>query len=498
VFDALGQGVGIAVYRYLLLFGLSSTIAIHAQAVTPISSLQLESSDKKLVQAFQWAKSQALAYAHDDSDPVGPWYEAALPRRDAFCMRDVSHQTTGAAALGLYRENHNMLERFAAAVSPGRDWAGYWEIDKSGNPSSADYVNENDFWYNLPANFDLLDGTVRMWRWTSDNTYVNDPAFQRFFETTATAYVNAWDLQPDRILKRPRIMNQHLSKGRFVQERGIPSYTEGEDNFNLGTDLLAAEYRAFESLRSIAISRHEVSFAEQYAKTANEILHLIEHSAWSEKDHHFVGFFSRDGSTHGSGDAMVLYFGATKDPGHIRAALSHIESAEYLKSIGIEEESYLAQTFYRFGENEAASERIMDLTRPDKNRREYPEVSFSVIGAMVTGMMGIEVVDDGNSQRPLLHSISRLTKNSDSATLTGVRVRENLVDLEHVGNRRSTLTNRSGPTLHWQATFSGRVPFLMVNGHPVRSKISSDAALAQISWIITDVVPGATVVVIRP
>ena len=27
-------------------------------------------------------------------------------------------------------------------------------------------------------------------------------------------------------------------------------------------------------------------------------------------------------------------------------------------------------------------ERIMDLTRPDKDRREYPEVSFAVIGVI--------------------------------------------------------------------------------------------------------------------
>jgi hypothetical protein len=486
------------VYRYVLLFGLSSTVAFYAQAVTPISSLQLESSDKKLVQAFQWAKSQALAYAHDDSDPVGPWYEAALPGRDSFCMRDVSHQTTGAAALGLYSQNRNMLERFAAAVSPGRDWAGYWEIDKLGNPSAADYLSDNDFWYNLPANFDLLDSIVRMWRWTGDNTYVNGPSFQRFFETTATAYMNAWDLQPDLILKRHRLMNQRLSKGKFVQARGIPSYTEGEDSFSLGTDLLAAEYRAFESLRFVAISRHEVRPAQQYEYTANKILHLIERRAWSEKNHQFMGFFSEDGTTHGAGNAMVLYFGATKNSRHIRAALSHIESAKYLKNIGIEEESYLAQTFYRYGENNAAYERIMDLTRSDKDRRDYPEVSFSVIGAIVTGMMGIEVVDGGNPERPLLHSIARLPKNSYSATLMGVRIRENLVDLQHVGNRRSILTNRSGPTLHWQASFSGKVPFLIVNGHPVRSKTSSTAALAPVSWIITEVASGATVVVSRP
>jgi len=490
--------MGTVVYRYLVLFALSSTIVVHAQTATPVSRLQFQSSDKKLVQAFQWAKSQALAYAHDGSDPVGPWYEAALPGRDAFCMRDVSHQTTGAAALGLYPQNHNMLERFAAAVSPARDWAGYWEIDKFGHPSVADYVSDNDFWYNLPANFDLLDSIVRMWRWTGDNTYLNDPSFQRFFKSTATAYVDAWDLQPDRILKRPRLMNQRLSHGKFVQARGIPSYTEGETNFNLGTDLLAAEYRAFESLRLVAISRHEARQAQQYENTANKILLLIERKAWSEKDRHFMGFFSQDGSTHGSGDAMVLYFGATKDSRHIRAALSHIESEEYLKGIGIEEESYLAQTFYRYGENEAAYARIMDLTRPNKDRRDYPEVSFSVIGAIVTGTMGITVVNDSNPGRPLLQSIARLPNNSDSATLTHLRIRENLIDLQHIGDRTSTLTNRSGPTLRWKAAFPGRIPFLMVNGHPVRAKGSFNAALAPISWIITDVSPGATVVVSRP
>ena len=490
--------MGTVVYRGLLLFSLASSIAVHAQAVAPLSSLQFESSDKRLVQSFQWAKSQALTYAHDGTDPVGPWYEAALPGRDAFCMRDVSHQTTGAAALGLYPANRNMLTRFAAAVFPNRDWAGYWEIDKSGHTSAADYLNDNDFWYNLPANFDVLDGIVRMWRWTGDDRYLSDPTFQRFFKTTSTDYVNAWELQPDEILKRPRIMNQHLSQGKFIQARGIPSYSEGERNFTVGTDLLAAEYRGFESLRLVAASRHEVSLSRQYAGTADKLLGLVEHQAWSEKDHHFMGFFSQDGNTHGSGDAMVLYFGAAKDPAHIRAALSYIESPEYLNSIGIEEESYLAQTFYRYGEDTAAYERIMDLTRPDKGRREYPEVSYSVIAAIVTGTMGLEVVEGSSPERPLLHSLSRLPKNSDSATITGVRIRENVVDLEHSGNQRSTLTNRSGTTLHWQAAFPGKIPFLMVNGHSVRAKLSSDAIGAPVSWVTTDVAPGASAVVSQP
>ena len=241
-----------------------------------------------------------------------------------------------------------------------------------------------------------------------------------------------------------------------------------------------------------------MGLAQQYANTANKILHLIERGVWSEKGRHFVGFFSQNGSTHGSGDAMVLYFGATKDPSHIRGALSFIESAEYLKNIGIEEESYLAQTFYRYGEIDAAYERIMDISRPNRDRRDYPEVPFSVIGAIVTGMMGIEVVDDGNSDPPLLHSISRLSSKSGSATLSGVRIRGNLIDLEHVGDRRSILTNRIGKAVRWKATFPGRIPILIMNGHPVHTKISSDAARAPVSWIITDVPAGATVSVGRP
>lgn len=482
----------------LLVVSLPLAICILSRAQAPVSNLEFESSDTRLAQAFAWAKTQALAYAHGDSDPVGPWYEAALPGRDAFCMRDVTHQTTGAAALGLYAQNRNMLERFAAAVSPGRDWAGYWEIDKLGHPSAADYANDNDFWYNLPANFDVLDGIVRMWRWTGDSSYLDDAAFRRFFRATATDYVAAWGLQPELILKRPRLMNQRLPQGKFIEARGIPSYSEGEKDFNVGVDLLAAEYRAFESLRFLATRSEDMEAAQSYADTATKLRWIVEHKAWSEKERHFMGFFSQDGSTHGSGDAMVLYFGATKDPSHIRAALSYIESEPYLKNIGIEEESYLAQIFYRYGEKNAAYERILDLTRADKERRDYPEVSFSVIGAMVTGMMGVEVDEAGGAEGSLVHSLSRLLRESDSATLRGLRVQDKLVDLEHDGNRKSVLTNRSKGTIHWEAAFPGRVPVLMVNGKKVRATVSADALLSPVSWIVADVPAGATVSVMRP
>ena len=56
-----------------------------------------------------------MNYAYD-GDPVGLWYEAALPGRRAFCMRDVSHQVAGAQALGLSSYTHNMLRHFAENI----------------------------------------------------------------------------------------------------------------------------------------------------------------------------------------------------------------------------------------------------------------------------------------------------------------------------------------------------------------------------------------------
>jgi hypothetical protein len=143
------------------------------------SPLSFTSTNTSLQRTFDWAKKQALSYSRSGAGSIGPWYEAALPGRDAFCMRDVSHQTEGAAALGLYAANRNMLRLFAQSTAKQRDWAAYWEIDGNGRPSPADYLSDTDFWFNLPANFDVLDATVRMWRWTGDDSYRNDPAFRR-------------------------------------------------------------------------------------------------------------------------------------------------------------------------------------------------------------------------------------------------------------------------------------------------------------------------------
>ena len=445
------------------------------------SPLLLTTSDPALQQTFDWAKAQALAYVGPGSDPVGDWYEAALPGRHAFCMRDVSHQTMGAYALGLAAQNHNMLQRFAQNISDSKDWASYWEIDREGKPSPDDYESDNDFWYNLPANFDVMSAALRMYQWTGDTTYVDDPVFTNFYDHTVSDYPKRWSLEPPSALTRSRIMNRRLPTGRFVQARGIPSYTEGQHDFVLGVDLMAAEYRAIRLAADLARSQDHSEGAKGYDLRSLAVQRFIETKAWNPGEHHFYGFAGSGQSFFGDGDAFVLYFSATKDPAKIQGALTAIKKKLKISTPGIEEQSYLPEILYRYGAAEEAYSQILDLSRPNRERREYPEVSYSIIGAIVTGMMGVDVTsplqrNSGHAHdiRTVISTRPQLSRKSQWVELDHLPVRKNVINVRHDGGRSSSLTNVSGPALLWQPGFYGRSHFLMVDGHRVAASATSD------------------------
>jgi hypothetical protein len=464
-----------------------------AQDSASRSDLNFQSSNSKLNESFRWAKEQALQYVRPHQEPIGPWYEAALPGRNAFCMRDVSHQTTGAAALGLHAANRNMLGRFADAVSASRDWAGYWEIDRSGKPSAADYVSDSDFWYNLPANFDVLDAILRMWRWTGDDSYRDKPAMRDFFRESMTNYIARWQLGPDSLLTRPRIANRRQSHGKFVDARGIPSYSEGPKDFIFGADLLAAEYRAMRSYQEIASSQDDKKLAAELQRSADQIQHILETAAWSPARGHFNGVIQKDLSGFTSGDTMVLYFDAIKDPAHVRGALDYVSNPDYWKKINIEEESYVPQVLFRYGRTEAAYQVLFDLSSPGKHRREYPEVSYAVVAAIVTGAMGIEPSHGGDDFD--VQTLSQPPAATDTLSLTSLRIRSNLVNVTHRGETSTRFENREGASLQWRAAFIGDAPVLFVNGHAQPAVHGVLPNGAHISWV-TVTVPSHSAVVV--
>jgi hypothetical protein len=98
-------------------------------------SIRMSSSDTALVSIFNWARETSNGYVGNDSDPVGPWYEAALPKREAFCIRDVSHQCIGAEILWQGKQNLNMFRKFVENISEEKDFCTYWEINRYNKPA---------------------------------------------------------------------------------------------------------------------------------------------------------------------------------------------------------------------------------------------------------------------------------------------------------------------------------------------------------------------------
>jgi hypothetical protein len=429
------------------------------------SRLELESSDTRLVEVFNWAKRQAIAFAFD-GDPVGPWYEAAEPGREAFCMRDTAHQAMGAHALGLARHNLNMLRRFAENVSDSRDWCSLWEINRHNRPAPVDYKNDAEFWYNLPANFDILDCCYRMYVWTGDLTYVNEPVFLDFYDRTVNDYVERWDLSLERIMKRERLLNVRGAfdpHKKFQANRGIPGYDEGNQEYVLGVDLLATQYAAYLAYARIQGVRGKEELARSYLKMAADVKALVNSAWWNEKEQYFYARLDKDHKLEGSSGGGLLYRDIVDDEPKLKSALS-----EAGRGAG-------AEVLYRYGDPDSATAQLLDLSR---SRLEYPEVSFSKIGEIVNGTMGINL----EFTSPLLAAVEGFWVETQVETLSGLGtkiawaelrnlpIRANEVTVRHEGLRKTVFTNQRGPALIWLATFAGAHDTLLVNGRPVKAR----------------------------
>jgi len=471
-------------------------ISAEGRAANAIDSpLSLSSSDAQLVTCFEWAKAQALQYAHQ-GDPVGSWYEAALPGREAFCMRDVSHQALGAHALGLAAHTRNMLRKFAVNISESKDWCSYWEINRYDKPAPVDYTNDKEFWYNLPANFDVLDACYRMYLWTHDRTYLDDPAFAGFYQHTVTDYVERWDLGLEKVLERVRFMNRDSFDRRNSHQscRGIPSYHEGSPGkTRLGVDQLAFQAAAYRSYARMLRLRGEAAGALVYLQKATEVMQFIEAHFWDEANEGFNELLLTDGQyiTGGGMQVYLLYNDAVISPDKTRQTLRSIADGA---RINIEMGSHYPEIFYRYGVHDEAYRWLLQLSDPGTARRDYPEVSFAVIGAIVNGLMGIEPSETQGQ----VATLPRLTPATSWAKVSGVPVGGNVIDVRHNGADETVLTNRSGGPIAWTAQFRDAEGQLTVDGMPLETYRTVDCMGEPLLWGLVTVAPGETRTVTRP
>ncbi len=470
---------------------LSVAVTLVASLGVRAQGVRFGSSDTALSRAFDWAKAQALHYKGKPGDPVGPWYESALPPRDAFCMRDVSHQAVGGAILGLDAENKNMLTLFARNISLSKDWCSYWEINKLGVPAPADYRSDREFWYNLDANFDVLWASWRLAAWTGDSAYLDDPLFRNFQEKTVGPYIDRWVLEADSLLTRPAHPHAplpYVDSDDFDRCRGLPSYSEGIANMKLGVDLVAALYRGLMVYADILRLRGRDADAGVYREKAERYRARLEADWWDDSLGRYHAWYSNDGRFGvGEGETFLLWFDALRDTARATRTIEHLASVRW----NMESTSYLPVLFYREGYWDEARRTLLYLSDPATPRREYPEVSFGVVQGVVMGLMGVDVL-------PGTRTLSTLYRHSGggSAWVADLPVLGTTISVRHTGPLASALSNTGSRALVWRAEFSGSHAKATVAGRVLAMGQRQDKWGRVVSFVEVPVAAGGRVVVV--
>ena len=445
----------------------------HKPSVKSTGELQFDASNVELVEAFNWAKKKALSYAHDNSDPVGYWYEAALPNREAFCMRDFSHQAIGAEILGLSKHNYNMLLKFAQNISKEKDYCTYWEINRYDKPAPVDYENDKDFWYNLPSNFDVTFSAFRLYKWTGNVEYLENQDLKNFYAISVNEYVDHWDLGSEEILQRNRsmLLEGDIESSRFGNKRGIPTYNEGGRGETLiGIDMTASIIAAYKAYSEMLMLRGEEMESNKYKEKAKREQDFLDEFWWDDDKNEYRSILYEDETFDyfmvGTNQAFLhylLYFEAISDHQKIKSIVNKYELN--FGQLIVELKSYLPIIFYENGHHEQANNMIVDLCSIENQRRDYPENSYAVIADLTRGLMGVDV----NAISNTFSTLPRL-EEEDWAEMRNIPLLSNKVTVKHYGKSKTTVTNVSGESVKWSAQLQGSHENLYVNG----KKISSD------------------------
>lgn len=360
-----------------------------------------------------------------------------------------------------------MFGKFMENISESKDWCTYWEINRFNRPTPENYLNDNDFWFNLNANFELLYACYRLYKWTGNETYIQHPAFDRFFRITLNEYLDKWQLTPEKIMSRPVYMNitpEKIRTNHFGERRGLASYSDFEPDVCLGSDLLAIIYQAHRSYAEILTLRGQTEEAKPYYHRAAQYKEIFDTLWWDEQEHTYHAFL-KPGNTFTEGSNIyALINGLIDQPERIRSTLQTIIAQTY----NIESKSYLPLLCYTYGWETEAYNSFKEIALNE--RRIYPEASAGVIEGVVQGMAGIE----SNAVDRLIITYPHLTPETQWIELQNIPVYTGLISVCHASNTETTLTNHSDKEIVWRVIFKDQIPFFRINNKQYQTETGID------------------------
>jgi hypothetical protein len=473
-------------------------VAAPAHAAEP-PTLNIVTSNKKLEAAFQWATAKALSYVqtgktgvvdrHERNSPgTGnvkyiPCYWAGYTSRTAFYSRDYCHQAPGAHLLGLQHENLSMLQAFAGTSTAGRKWFPLWALNFDGSSFKLDCRDDNYFVREVPAVFELVEQCHRQYLWTGNPAYVKDPVLWNFCTKAVTEFI---DLHDKRI---PNGVAEGDGSGDIFL--GSATYNEIRSPLVEAGDGIACQYQALLAYSRLLAARGEHEQAKVFEAKA-ENLKLFFNTQWGVKkdaDPYVRGYDirGRTFTDFGLENSWFMPMKFITEPcpktdaylDFIAQAVDSKGKPENLEAI-----SYLPGVFFPYNRAEHAwkwLEYIIDA--PD---REYPEISYTLIGHVVEGLLGVEPNAPENS----FLTASHVPRAVADVGVQNIPLGDHRIDVAHHGTLKSTAIHVSGDRpLKWQACFYGDHPEIVVNGErkPAASRMIHGV---KASFVTIELLPG--------
>jgi hypothetical protein len=460
---------------------LSMTTFLTVPGIAATSPLTLSSSNTSLVDGFNWAKTTALGYVQTGKTGSIPCYWAGLLDRKAFYSRDAYHQLTGAHLLGLDTENFTMIRKFAASATEARKYYPLWAFGFDGTIYTLDYANDNTFVREIPAAFEGVEKGHEQYQWTGNRQWVDDQMLWTFYSKATDPFITLHDGNKNGVAE------EH-STNIFA---GVATYNENGEGLIEAGDGIGSEYQALVAASRIQAIKGDSAGSAATAKRAADLKSYFAQNWWSASANRYVrGFVSpwTPKTDFGKENSWFMPLKLITEPGaRTDGYLDFIDnSVKALPKFNIEAYTYLPDVFYPYGRNEQG---WYWLNYCLSSRSGYPEVSFTAISQITTGMMGIEPDAPNHG----LATLPRLPSSVSWAALDHVPLGGHDIRVRHDGGVKTTLTHNAGPApLAWEVRFYGSYPTISIDGAG-RSAGKKSINGKEISFVTITVESGKTV-----